>query len=146
MSGDAGRLQADPLFLALTRPAMLLGVTYAWFMLEGMVCAMGCAKTIQDKLTEMNGVAECNVDFEAGKAHVAFDKTQLSENEIIALIEGMADGQYKVGPWEESNEEEVEEMEIEESDSGEESESTITEVSLPDFEIPNLFSLLFNQL
>ncbi len=29
--GDAGKVQRDPLFLALTRPAMIFGVTYAWF-------------------------------------------------------------------------------------------------------------------
>ncbi len=28
---DAGKVQRDPLFLALTRPAMLFGVTYGWF-------------------------------------------------------------------------------------------------------------------
>ena len=34
---DIGRLQADPLFLGLTRPPMMLGVTYNWFMVNGMV-------------------------------------------------------------------------------------------------------------
>lgn len=33
---EYGRLETDPLFLALTRPAMLLGVTYAWFAVEGL--------------------------------------------------------------------------------------------------------------
>ena len=32
---DFGRLEADPLFLALTRPTMVVGVTYSWLMLEG---------------------------------------------------------------------------------------------------------------
>ncbi len=36
MSESAGRLQTDPLFLALCRPAMIVGVTYAWFTLEGL--------------------------------------------------------------------------------------------------------------
>ena len=31
MSEDSGKLNRDPLFLALTRPAMMLGVTYSWF-------------------------------------------------------------------------------------------------------------------
>jgi type IV secretion system protein VirB3 len=30
-TGDAGKVSRDPLFLALTRPAMLFGVTYSWF-------------------------------------------------------------------------------------------------------------------
>lgn len=37
---DAGRLQADPLFLGLTRPPMMLGVTYSWFMLNALVWAV----------------------------------------------------------------------------------------------------------
>lgn len=110
------------------------------YSIDGMVCAMGCAKTIQDELAETNGVAACEVDFESGKAHVEYDKTQLSENDIIALIEGMADGQYKVSEWKEEVEKEIE---VEE---GGETEESLTEVSLPSFEIPNLFSLLFNQL
>lgn len=31
-----GRLESDPLFLGLTRPAMAFGVTYLWFMLNAM--------------------------------------------------------------------------------------------------------------
>lgn len=34
---EFGRLEADPLFLALTRPTMVVGVTYSWLMLEGGV-------------------------------------------------------------------------------------------------------------
>ncbi len=38
MGSDFGRLEADPLFLALTRPTMVVGVTYSWLMLEGGLC------------------------------------------------------------------------------------------------------------
>jgi len=36
MSDDLGRVQRDPLFLALTRPTMMFGVTYSWFAATGM--------------------------------------------------------------------------------------------------------------
>lgn len=36
MSNEVGRLESDMLFLALTRPAVILGVTYSWFTLEAM--------------------------------------------------------------------------------------------------------------
>lgn len=128
-------------------------VITADYSVEGMVCAMGCAKTIQDELAEMNGITACTVNFEEGKAHVEYDKTQLSENEIVALIEGMADGKYKVSEWQEKNEVEEsttseESVEIDESEENDEGEQSLTEVEvvLPDFEIPNLFSLLFNQV
>lgn len=34
MSQEAGRLETDPLFLALTRPTMVAGVTYLWVAAE----------------------------------------------------------------------------------------------------------------
>ncbi len=34
MATDLGRLESDPLFLGLTRPAMIIGITYSWLMLE----------------------------------------------------------------------------------------------------------------
>ena len=34
-------------------------VVVAEYNVDGMVCAMGCAKTIQDELAAMNGVASC---------------------------------------------------------------------------------------
>ncbi len=36
MSEELGKLQKDPLFLGLTRPAMILGVTYLWLSAEGL--------------------------------------------------------------------------------------------------------------
>jgi len=36
MATDVGRIETDMLFLALTRPAIVLGVTYSWFLVEGM--------------------------------------------------------------------------------------------------------------
>ena len=104
---------------------------------------MGCAKTIESEIADMSGVGACEVDFESGKAYVEFDKSQLQEKDIIATIEGMADGQYKVNKWEEKVEAEVE---VEDIEASEESEETTAEVSLPNFEVPNLFKLLFNQL
>lgn len=121
------------------------------YAIDGMVCAMGCAKTIQDEVSNMEGVTLCSVDFESGKAHVEFDQSMLTEDDIIRVIEGMAEGQYQVHEWvdKEDNLSEVEEEETDESaevETGSETEGSITEVRLPSFEIPNLFALLFNQL
>lgn len=33
-----GNLQADPLFIGLTRPAMIMGVSYMYFLINMMVC------------------------------------------------------------------------------------------------------------
>lgn len=35
---SSGRLQSDPLFQGLTRPAMILGVTYMFFVINAAIC------------------------------------------------------------------------------------------------------------
>jgi len=120
----------------------IISVDYA---IEGMVCAMGCAATIEKEIVGMAGVVVSDVDYEAGKAHFEFDESIVSEKEIIAKIESIADGQYKVGEWvEKDNTEEAAPAEEAEGSEGE--EESIVEVSLPSFEIPNLFTLLMDQI
>jgi mercuric ion binding protein len=125
-------------------------VVVADFAIEGMVCAMGCAKTIEEEVLGMNGVAASSVDYESGKAHFEYDKTQLTEAELITKIESLADGQYKVKPWVEPIEESVTEetateSTTEESTSTEEDKAKV-KVKIPSFQIPNLFTFLINQV
>jgi len=111
------------------------------YVIEGMVCAMGCAATIEKDVAEMNGVVSASVDYEAEKAHFEFDEAIISEKEIIAKIEGLADGQYKVSGWNAASNESIEDEEESEG-----TEESVVEVSLPSFEIPNLFTLLMDQI
>ncbi len=117
------------------------------YAVEGMVCAMGCAATIQKELMDMEGVANCEVDFEAGKAHIEFDKSIVTESDIIAKIESIADGQYKVKEWKEQADstENIEESTNEVNKETVE-DKTKVKVSLPSFQIPNLFTFLINQV
>ena len=65
--------------------------------IEGMTCAMGCAKTIESKLSKMNGVQEAKVDFENKLATVNFDAAILNSDKIKQAVESAADGEtYKV--------------------------------------------------
>lgn len=69
----------------------------ATFKIEGMTCAMGCAKTIESKLSKMNGVQEAKVDFENKLATVNFDTAILNSDKIKKEVESAADGEtYKV--------------------------------------------------
>ena len=69
----------------------------ATFKIEGMTCAMGCAKTIEEKLTEMDGVQNAKVDFETKTATVNFDLDKLQSTDLTKAVEGCADGKtYKV--------------------------------------------------
>jgi Cu+-exporting ATPase len=67
------------------------------FTIDGMTCAIGCAKTIEGKLIETEGVQEAVVDFESKIATVSFDKTKQNINTISNTIEKVAGGDaYKV--------------------------------------------------
>lgn len=69
----------------------------ASFTVEGMTCAIGCAKTIQEDLTKLDGVQEATVNFETKLATVTFDKTVQTPEKLTKVIESVADGKtYKV--------------------------------------------------
>lgn len=69
---------------------------FATIDIEGMTCAMGCAKTIEDKLKAMDGVAACEVDFDNKIASVEFDHNKTNEEKFISEITSIHDGQYQV--------------------------------------------------
>lgn len=67
------------------------------FSVEGMTCAVGCAKTIQEDLTQLEGVQKATVDFETKIATVTFDKTVQNPEKLTTVVEAAADGKtYKV--------------------------------------------------
>jgi len=69
----------------------------ASFSIEGMSCAIGCAKTIEKELSGMEGVQKASVDFETKKATVEFDATKQSPESFVKTVEAAADGKtYKV--------------------------------------------------
>ncbi|MDG1475740.1 MAG: heavy metal-associated domain-containing protein [Vicingaceae bacterium] len=116
------------------------------YAVEGMVCAMGCAATIQKEVADIDGVTISEVNYEDEKAHFEFDPSKTTEAAIKAKIATIADGQYVLSSWEEKEEVTEEAVEaINEEEVAEEEESMV-QVSLPSFKVPNLFSLLLNQL
>ena len=72
-------------------------VETASFNIEGMTCAMGCDKTIESKLSHMDGVQKASVDFDKKSATVAYDSAKLSPEKIAEAVEAVAGGDtYKV--------------------------------------------------
>jgi copper chaperone CopZ len=72
-------------------------VQTASFEIEGMTCAIGCAKTIEEELGAMEGVQKATVDFDSKKATVIFDKTIQNQDNLTKVVEATADGKtYKV--------------------------------------------------
>jgi len=69
----------------------------ASFTIEGMTCAIGCAKTIQEELSNLDGVQTATVDFDKKLATVSFDKTVQTPESLTKVVEATADGKtYKV--------------------------------------------------
>lgn len=67
------------------------------FKIDGMSCAIGCAKTIEKKLNSTDGVQQANVDFDKKEATVSFDASIVSPEKIQEIVEKVADGKtYKV--------------------------------------------------
>lgn len=60
--------------------------------IEGMTCEIGCARTIQSKLSKVNGITYSKVSFESKKGQFTFDENKISEKEIVAKINGIAGG------------------------------------------------------
>jgi len=64
----------------------------ATFTIEGMTCAVGCAKTIQDKLASMDGIQSAKVDFEKKFATVEFDASIQTPALLLKTVEETGDG------------------------------------------------------
>ena len=65
--------------------------------IEGMTCEIGCARTIQSKLSKVDGITYSKVNFEAKKGQFTYDKNKINKEDIIAKINNIAGGDlYKV--------------------------------------------------
>ena len=58
-----------------------------------MTCAMGCAKTIESKLSKMNGVQKATIDFDKKQATVEFDAAVISPENLSKTVEATGDGE-----------------------------------------------------
>lgn len=67
----------------------------AEFTIEGMTCKMGCAKTIEKKIANMDGVKSATVDFDRKLAMVEYDNAQVNPDLLTETVLGVADT-YKV--------------------------------------------------
>lgn len=79
------------------KEAVALKPETATFKVDGMTCAIGCARTIQEKLSKMEGVQKATVDFDKKQATVEFDAAVLTPEKLTKAVETTGDGEtYKV--------------------------------------------------
>lgn len=60
--------------------------------ISGMTCEIGCAKTIQSKLSKKEGVLDAKVIFADSIATIEFDANKTSEKDLITFVNGIAGG------------------------------------------------------
>ena len=63
--------------------------------IEGMTCAMGCARAIENELKNFEGVSSAVVDFESATASVEFNSGLVSETGLIDFVNDYRDGSFK---------------------------------------------------
>lgn len=63
----------------------------AEFGIDGMTCAIGCAKTIEKKLAKMDGVKSAKVDFDRELAMVEYDEAMVTPATLSETVTKVAD-------------------------------------------------------
>jgi Cu+-exporting ATPase len=63
----------------------------AEFSIEGMTCAMGCAKTIEKKIAGMDGVKSAKVDFGKEMAMVEYDDAKVTPQSLEEAVKKTGD-------------------------------------------------------
>jgi len=63
--------------------------------IEGMTCAMGCARAIEVELNNIEGVESANVDFEGANATLSYNGSLTSESSIVDFVNNYKNGTYK---------------------------------------------------
>lgn len=75
-------------------------VTMADLSIEGMSCEMMCGGSIKKALAQLPGVAGTEITFIEGEerdhAVVTYDESKVSDADMVAAIQKLHDGQYKV--------------------------------------------------
>lgn len=67
----------------------------AEFTIEGMTCAIGCAATIQKKISKMDGVKSATVDFDRKLAMVEYNEAKITPTTLEETV-GKVSDTYKV--------------------------------------------------
>lgn len=61
-------------------------------LIDGMTCEIGCARTIESKISKLKGVIYSKVDFESKKGVFTFDLNVTNPQIIMKKIAGIAGG------------------------------------------------------
>lgn len=79
------------LFLIITTGFLLAGEGVATYKVDGMMCSMNCPTKVIESVKGLDGVNNCEVDFDNKTATVTFDDKKLNSDQIAKV---MAEGTY----------------------------------------------------
>ena len=80
---------ATPPALTTTVKTVAIQTETVEMTIEGMMCAIGCAATIEKKLAKSEGIEEVKVDFDTNKALARYDKAHLNPAKTTKIIHGV---------------------------------------------------------
>ncbi|MDC0338930.1 cation transporter [Flavobacteriales bacterium] len=110
--------------------------------IEGMMCEKGCKTTIQQKLSNTNGVVACAVEYEEKKVVIDFDNNFVTTKELIKVVDEIAGGIYKASLLDEG----VFIQEAGFGTAGSSNESDVVSVSDYGLQLPDFSSIFSNLL
>lgn len=108
--------------------------------IEGMVCEMGCANSIQEKLLETAGIVSAEVNYSDETCALEFDANLISEEEIVNLIQNVnGKDHYEVTQFKAS--EKIATSSQTEMNTERKTEESIIE-RIPNLSFPNFFTII----
>ena len=63
--------------------------------IDGMTCAMGCARAIEVELNKLEGVEDAKVNFESADAVLAYNASVISKSAIVDFVNNYRNGAFK---------------------------------------------------
>ncbi len=64
--------------------------------ISGMMCPDGCAAVVQKEIYALDGISTSSVDFNSKTGTFEYDAAIISQHEIVAAIEKVNKGAYKI--------------------------------------------------
>jgi Cu+-exporting ATPase len=87
---------------SLNELSNIVSEEYAKISINGMVCAIGCASSIQKKLNQTSGVISATVDFKSNTAWIVYNSENIRLESFTEIIKSVNDS-YNVTNIEKTN-------------------------------------------
>jgi len=87
--------QAETVKKEMSQEDLAANYNKAEFKIDGMTCAIGCAKRIESKLASMEGVKSAKVDFEQKLAMVEYNDAKVDFDALTNIV-AKVPGDYKI--------------------------------------------------